>query len=78
MDPSKRVPVQSDDNANGMGLVQPRGTIEFWEFSEAWTEYARRYGNHQTPGRFIERGGFSYSELVDMLGRYPRTWRQDG
>jgi hypothetical protein len=51
-----------------------RGTIAWAEHVEAWDDYAKRYGKDQTAERLAERGGFSYSELVDHLGRPPTTW----
>jgi len=33
----------------------------------AYIEYARRYGTDQSITRLCERGGFSWSELVELL-----------
>jgi len=50
------------------------GTIAWEEHVEAWNDYAKRYGRDQSAERLAQRGGFSYSELVDHLGHAPVTW----
>lgn len=55
---------------------KPAGTVEAWEHVAAWHAYAERYGRGQSAERIVERAGFSYYELVEFLGRPPRTWRE--
>lgn len=50
------------------------GTVAWAEHELAWEEYARRYGRSQTAERLAQRGGFSWLELVVLLGREPTTW----
>ncbi len=50
------------------------GTITWEEHLEAYKEYSARYGNCQSAERLVERGGFGYAELVDLLGHEPTTW----
>jgi hypothetical protein len=85
----RRAPVQATDSVYGnslhpsdrkrmlaagrKGLVD--GTIAWSEHKEAWQEYARAGHGSQSAERLAERGGFGYSELLDLLGREPRTWR---
>ena len=65
----KRAPVQwSRDRGKGPG------SITWAEHLRAWSGYAAQYGNGQTAERVVERGGFSYGELVMFLGRDPETW----
>lgn len=52
------------------------GTISWEEHLEAYKDYSNRYGSGQSAERLAERGGFGYAELVDHLGREPRTWRK--
>lgn len=51
------------------------GTIAWAEHLEAFAAYASKYGHAQSAERIHERGGFGYGELVDFLGREPRTWQ---
>jgi hypothetical protein len=50
------------------------GTVTWAEHLEAYEDYAKRYGRSQSAERLAERAGFGYGELVDHLGRAPRTW----
>jgi hypothetical protein len=50
------------------------GTISRAEHDRAWQSYRERYGDGQSADRIAERGGFSYRELVTLLGREPETW----
>lgn len=52
----------------------PRGTIAWAEHIEAYGHYAAKYGRSQSAERIAERGGFSYRELVSLLGHTPTTW----
>jgi len=51
------------------------GTIAWVEHVEAWCRYAAQYGDLQSAERIAERGGFSWNELVSLLGREPGTWQ---
>ena len=53
------------------------GSITWEEHEKAWEDYGRRYPG-QSAQRMAERGGFSYNELVDHLGRPPETWVPKG
>ena len=55
-------------------LAKPPGTITWKEHLEAYAPYACRYGTDQSAERLVERGGFSYGELVNLLGHEPTTW----
>lgn len=82
----KRAPVQGDyPSYEYAGLREklgrePKGpgTISWAEHEEAWSEYARRYGNQQSAERMAERGGFGYGELLMFLRREPTSWRPAG
>jgi len=52
----------------------PPGLIDWEEHEKAWEEYSKRFGNDQSAVRIAERGGFSYNELRELLGRHPTTW----
>ena len=74
----RRAPVQAD-GMYWLSKDDPRrtghgpGTIAWTEHLLAWNDYVRRYPG-QSAERIAERGGFSYEELVDHLGREPTTW----
>jgi len=51
------------------------GTITWEEYLTAYSAYSDTYGTMQSAERIIERGGFSYNELVDLLGHEPKTWK---
>lgn len=78
-DLERRAPVQDDDlpsaSASRGKIKVPSGTISWTEHCEAWTAYAARYGRDQSAERLAERGGFGFIELVQYLGRPPKTWR---
>ena len=44
-----------------------RGAVDREIAEAAYIEYARRYGTDQSITRLCERGGFSWSELVELL-----------
>lgn len=50
------------------------GMVSWAEHCQAWAGYAAQYSG-QSAERIAERGGFSYGELVEFLGREPTTWR---
>ena len=54
----------------------PPGSVSWDEHEAAWRVYAKRYGNDQNAERIVERGGFSYGELVNLLGHQPVTWME--
>lgn len=66
----RRAPVQ-DSREHGKGL----GSVDWAEHLEAWAVYASRYGKSQSAERIAERGGFSFGELYQFLGKAPTTWR---
>ena len=74
----KRATVQGDykghprDSKGAKG--EGPGSIAWAEHELAWSAYARRYGNDQSAQRMHDRGGFSYFELTELLGREPETW----
>lgn len=55
-------------------LSREAGVISWKEHLEAWEVYNARY-HGQTAERLVERGGFYYEELVDLLGHEPTTWK---
>lgn len=62
------VPVQADG-------VLPGGTVSWEEQYKAWEAYVKQHPG-QSAERIAERGGFTYAELVDWLGYYPKTWER--
>lgn len=70
----KRAPVQADAHAGRHGNFVGPGTISWDEHCLAWGAYAHRHGGQQTAERIAERGGFSYGELMELLGAKPETW----
>lgn len=80
-DRNRRVPVQGEgsyllriDDPRSKGSVVP-GTVSWMEHVEAWKVYAERFGDDQSAKVVAQRGGFGYFELMEYLGRKPRTWR---
>lgn len=71
----RRAPVQGERRIARGQAGHDAGTIAWEEHVEAWTAYARRYGDDQSAERIAERGGFGYRELLILLGRTPTTWR---
>jgi hypothetical protein len=65
----KRAPVQRSD-LHGKGP----GSVEWSEHLLAWSGYDAKWHSGQSAERIAERGGFSYGELLDYLGREPATW----
>lgn len=53
---------------------KPAGTIAWAEHLEAYEAYAALHGRRQTAERLEERGGFEWTELVELLGHEPDTW----
>ena len=51
------------------------GTITWNEHELAWEKYNARYHGSQNAERIAQRGGFYYSELQDLLGYDPKTWK---
>lgn len=71
-EPERRAPVQAD---GGPHPEHPAGTISWEEHLEAWKGYNAKWRCGQSAERIAERHGFGYSELVELLGREPTTWR---
>lgn len=71
----ERAPVEGD-----RGRLS--GTIAWQEHEEAWAEYAARWTKQGAQGKppsaadMCLCGGFSYQQLVDLLGHEPKTWRR--
>ena len=71
----KRAPVQGSPKVpKGQPGCGP-GTVSWAEHELAWGAYDREYRSGQSAARMAERGGFSYYELNEFLGRAPATWR---
>lgn len=64
-----RAPVQADPK-QGKGP----GTIDWSEHVAVWCAYAKIHGSQQSAARIAERGGFSYGEIVMLMGAPPRSW----
>lgn len=74
----KRAPVQSDAIFNAADRSVRRtgpGSIAWAEHLQAHAAYRAICGSSQSADRIAERGGFSYGELVEFLGREPETWQ---
>jgi len=76
----ERAPVQGDGlyylkDARNIGSYPP-GTIEWWEHEKAWVNYSLKYGVDQSAEVIASRGGFSYKELINLLGHDPTTWEK--
>lgn len=67
----RRAPVQGDWYKLG---GKPNGTISWEEYLKAYEVYAHKYGRGQTAERLVERGGFGYDEITQLLGHEPKTW----
>lgn len=65
----RRAPVQRSD-AHKRGP----GSIAWSEHLLVWSAYNARWHSTQSAERLAERGGFSYGEIVELLGREPTTW----
>ena len=80
MSNEKLVPVQGDGpwwlhtGHPAKRNTAPPGMIAWAEHLEAYEAYADRYGRAQSAERLVERGGFGYHELVELLGHKPTTW----
>lgn len=72
-DYARRAPVQGDYN-RATRSYERAGSIAWSEHLKAWEGYARRFGRDQSADRIAERGGFSFAEVVEYLGREPTTW----
>lgn len=75
----RRAPVQgtSPSRQREPGAKGP-GTVSWGEHLQAYATYANRYGTAQSAERIAERAGFSYSELINLLGHEPTTWQPVG
>lgn len=71
----KRAPVQGDRGIPCSERKQGDGSITWEEHLEAYAVYSARQGASQSAERLAERGGFSYNEVIKLLGREPKTWR---
>src|SRR5690348_11954623 len=56
---------------------KPYGTVAWAEHVEAWEAYHRMHWQ-QDAETIHGRGGFSYWEMTDLLGREPATWEPSG
>lgn len=65
----KRANVQGDEGG------KRAGTIDWSEHLEAYKAYVAKWGSDQSPEQIDQRGGFSYDELLMLLGREPATWK---
>lgn len=75
---SRRAPVQGEHRGIQTDRSKPLrgpGTIEWQEHLLAYVSYSARYGTDQSAERLAERGGFSYQELITLLGREPTSWQ---
>lgn len=77
----RRAPVQADATAHlpishsgRKPGAMPAGTVSWDEHVLAHAQYQIRCRSGQSADRIAERGGFSYGELVEYLGRAPETW----
>jgi hypothetical protein len=63
-----RAPVQA-------GGEMPAGTIAWYEFQQIHASYAQRFGAlAHNPESIINRGGFTYQEIQEYIGKDPETW----
>ena len=69
---ASRAPVQGEHRGCKQG-AKPYGSVDWSEHLEAWTVYNSRHRG-QSAERIAERGGFSYWEITELLGREPNTW----
>jgi hypothetical protein len=75
----RRAPVQgSTHDRHGRPAPRGPGTISWDEHERAWAAYALKYGRDQSAQRIADRGGFGWTELVDLLGHEPTTWAPAG
>lgn len=75
-----RAPVKVDTNAVALHRYKGNrpnkpGTITWAEHVQASAEHASRYGIGRGPKDIATDGGFTYLELVALLGRPPNTWK---
>lgn len=71
MSSDRRAPVQGEPHSRP---PIPPGTIAWEEHEEIWRAYHAKWGNDQTAERIAERFGFGYLEIIDLIGKPPRTW----
>ena len=64
-----RAPVQADPR-----WEKGPGTIDWSEHVAVWYAYAKVYGHRQNAATIAERGGFSYGEIMMLMGAPPRSW----
>jgi hypothetical protein len=74
MTEDRRAPVQGERRGRDESI--PPGTVSWEEHVAAWKVYSERFFNGQSAERIAEHGGFAYSELVELLGRAPKTWER--
>ena len=74
----RRAPVQGDTPRIRDDRPRGPGTIAWSEHEQAWAVYAGRYGRDQSAQRIADRGGFGWSEMVELLGHEPATWAPAG
>lgn len=72
----RRARVQSEYQTSKRG-PKPPGTVTWVEHLKAYEKYAALYGTSQSAERLVERGGFGYWEITDLLGHEPETWSVD-
>lgn len=69
------IPVQAEGWSKKLSrAVVPLGYIDWEEHVEAWEGYNQLYPG-QDAETIAKRGGFGWNELVEFLGRPPKTWR---
>lgn len=74
----RRVPMQGDGPhwiARPPLPTHPPGTVLWSEHLLIYEAYVAKWGRCQTAERLAERGGFSYFEATELLGRKPESWR---
>jgi hypothetical protein len=62
-------PIQGEHgtDTNGVRYDRPAGRVPWGIAEAAYKVYARRYGRDQSLERLAARGGFGWSELVNLL-----------
>lgn len=70
--PEKRFPIQGEcvrppDGVGGRAPRREAGWVPWAIAEEAYKVYSKRYGKDQPLERLAQRGGFSWSELVELL-----------
>ncbi len=70
----RRAPVQGNRHLPAGQPGHGPGTVAWAEHLLAWGGYASQYGRGQSAETMAHRGGFSFGELTEYLGRPPSTW----